>query len=62
MHITAVYNYATNYLSLFFQDPPGPIDNAKITVNKNGHLTLKQGIIIIIIIMILHYYFPAFIL
>lgn len=49
---------------LFFsQDPPGPIDNAKITVNKNGHLTLKQGIIIIIIIiMILHYYFPAFIL
>uniref|UniRef100_A0A672I6A4 Ubiquitin carboxyl-terminal hydrolase n=1 Tax=Salarias fasciatus TaxID=181472 RepID=A0A672I6A4_SALFA len=24
-------------------DPPGPIDNAKITVNKNGHLTLKQG-------------------
>ncbi|KAM8850893.1 ubiquitin carboxyl-terminal hydrolase 33 isoform 3-T3 [Spinachia spinachia] len=24
-------------------DPPGPIDNSKITVNKNGHLTLKQG-------------------
>lgn len=28
----------------FFPDPPGPIDNSKITVNKNGHLTLKQGI------------------
>lgn len=27
-----------------FSDPPGPIDNSKITVNKNGHLTLKQGI------------------
>ncbi|XP_061587793.1 ubiquitin carboxyl-terminal hydrolase 33 isoform X2 [Cololabis saira] len=24
-------------------DPPGPIDNSKITVNKNGHLILKQG-------------------
>ncbi|XP_061879259.1 ubiquitin carboxyl-terminal hydrolase 33 isoform X2 [Entelurus aequoreus] len=24
-------------------DPPGPIDNSKITVNKGGHLTLKQG-------------------
>ncbi|XP_033838141.1 ubiquitin carboxyl-terminal hydrolase 33 isoform X2 [Periophthalmus magnuspinnatus] len=24
-------------------DPPGPIDNSKITVNKNGHLALKQG-------------------
>lgn len=24
-------------------DQPGPIDNSKITVNKNGHLTLKQG-------------------
>ncbi|XP_066537340.1 ubiquitin carboxyl-terminal hydrolase 33 [Hoplias malabaricus] len=24
-------------------DPPGPIDNSKIAVNKNGHLTLKQG-------------------
>uniref|UniRef100_A0A665XCR6 Ubiquitin carboxyl-terminal hydrolase n=1 Tax=Echeneis naucrates TaxID=173247 RepID=A0A665XCR6_ECHNA len=24
-------------------DPPGPIENSKITVNKNGHLTLKQG-------------------
>ncbi|KAF0046569.1 hypothetical protein F2P81_000202 [Scophthalmus maximus] len=24
-------------------DPPGAIDNSKITVNKNGHLTLKQG-------------------
>ncbi|XP_076004469.1 ubiquitin carboxyl-terminal hydrolase 33 isoform X2 [Genypterus blacodes] len=24
-------------------DPPGPIDNSKITINKNGHLTLKQG-------------------
>ncbi|XP_041698888.1 ubiquitin carboxyl-terminal hydrolase 33 isoform X1 [Coregonus clupeaformis] len=24
-------------------DPPGPIDNAKIAINKNGHLTLKQG-------------------
>ncbi|KAI4810092.1 hypothetical protein KUCAC02_018942, partial [Chaenocephalus aceratus] len=24
-------------------DQPGAIDNSKITVNKNGHLTLKQG-------------------
>ncbi|XP_035278266.1 ubiquitin carboxyl-terminal hydrolase 33 [Anguilla anguilla] len=24
-------------------DPPGPIDNTKIAINKNGHLTLKQG-------------------
>uniref|UniRef100_A0AAZ3RH05 Ubiquitin carboxyl-terminal hydrolase n=1 Tax=Oncorhynchus tshawytscha TaxID=74940 RepID=A0AAZ3RH05_ONCTS len=24
-------------------DPPGPIDNSKIAINKNGHLTLKQG-------------------
>uniref|UniRef100_A0A8B9H9S1 Ubiquitin carboxyl-terminal hydrolase n=1 Tax=Astyanax mexicanus TaxID=7994 RepID=A0A8B9H9S1_ASTMX len=24
-------------------DPPGPIDNSKIAVNKNGHITLKQG-------------------
>uniref|UniRef100_A0A7N8XPM0 Ubiquitin carboxyl-terminal hydrolase n=1 Tax=Mastacembelus armatus TaxID=205130 RepID=A0A7N8XPM0_9TELE len=24
-------------------DPPGPIDNSKIAVNKNNHLTLKQG-------------------
>uniref|UniRef100_A0A668AS35 Ubiquitin carboxyl-terminal hydrolase n=1 Tax=Myripristis murdjan TaxID=586833 RepID=A0A668AS35_9TELE len=24
-------------------DPPGPIDNSKIAVSKNGHLTLKQG-------------------
>uniref|UniRef100_A0A8C5GIQ6 Ubiquitin carboxyl-terminal hydrolase n=1 Tax=Gouania willdenowi TaxID=441366 RepID=A0A8C5GIQ6_GOUWI len=24
-------------------DPPGPIDNNKITINKTGHLTLKQG-------------------
>uniref|UniRef100_A0A7N6BRW6 Ubiquitin carboxyl-terminal hydrolase n=1 Tax=Anabas testudineus TaxID=64144 RepID=A0A7N6BRW6_ANATE len=24
-------------------DPPGPIDNSKIAVNKNGYLTLKQG-------------------
>uniref|UniRef100_A0A3Q2E6S8 Ubiquitin carboxyl-terminal hydrolase n=1 Tax=Cyprinodon variegatus TaxID=28743 RepID=A0A3Q2E6S8_CYPVA len=24
-------------------DPPGPIDNSKITINKNGHLILKQG-------------------
>uniref|UniRef100_A0A8C9V1P6 Ubiquitin carboxyl-terminal hydrolase n=1 Tax=Scleropages formosus TaxID=113540 RepID=A0A8C9V1P6_SCLFO len=24
-------------------DLPGPIDNTKIAVNKNGHLTLKQG-------------------
>ncbi|XP_053739765.1 ubiquitin carboxyl-terminal hydrolase 33 [Synchiropus splendidus] len=24
-------------------DPPGPIDNSKICVTKNGHLTLKQG-------------------
>ncbi|XP_041847241.1 ubiquitin carboxyl-terminal hydrolase 33 isoform X1 [Melanotaenia boesemani] len=24
-------------------DTPGPIDNSKITVNKNGHLILKQG-------------------
>ncbi|KAI5612618.1 ubiquitin carboxyl-terminal hydrolase 33, partial [Silurus asotus] len=24
-------------------DPPGPIDNSKIAVNKNGHVTLKQG-------------------
>ncbi|KAJ8011043.1 hypothetical protein DPEC_G00054090 [Dallia pectoralis] len=24
-------------------DPPGTIDNSKIAVNKNGHLTLKQG-------------------
>uniref|UniRef100_W5M7P3 Ubiquitin carboxyl-terminal hydrolase n=1 Tax=Lepisosteus oculatus TaxID=7918 RepID=W5M7P3_LEPOC len=24
-------------------DPPGPIDNTKIAVNKNGHITLKQG-------------------
>lgn len=30
--------------AVFFSDPPGPIDNSKITVNKNGHLTLKQGI------------------
>lgn len=28
---------------LLFLDLPGPIDNSKITVNKNGHLTLKQG-------------------
>uniref|UniRef100_A0A674MQE8 Ubiquitin carboxyl-terminal hydrolase n=1 Tax=Takifugu rubripes TaxID=31033 RepID=A0A674MQE8_TAKRU len=24
-------------------EPPGPVDNTKISVNKNGHLTLKQG-------------------
>uniref|UniRef100_A0A674DAL2 Ubiquitin carboxyl-terminal hydrolase n=1 Tax=Salmo trutta TaxID=8032 RepID=A0A674DAL2_SALTR len=24
-------------------DPPGPIDNSKIAINKNGHLTLRQG-------------------
>uniref|UniRef100_A0A671N2C4 Ubiquitin carboxyl-terminal hydrolase n=1 Tax=Sinocyclocheilus anshuiensis TaxID=1608454 RepID=A0A671N2C4_9TELE len=24
-------------------DPPGPIDNSKIAVNKNGHITLKPG-------------------
>ncbi|KAG5285528.1 hypothetical protein AALO_G00004400 [Alosa alosa] len=24
-------------------EPPGPIDNSKIAVNKNGHITLKQG-------------------
>uniref|UniRef100_A0A3B5MQY3 Ubiquitin carboxyl-terminal hydrolase n=1 Tax=Xiphophorus couchianus TaxID=32473 RepID=A0A3B5MQY3_9TELE len=24
-------------------DPPGPIDNSKIAVNKNGHFILKQG-------------------
>uniref|UniRef100_A0A4W4FQI6 Ubiquitin carboxyl-terminal hydrolase n=1 Tax=Electrophorus electricus TaxID=8005 RepID=A0A4W4FQI6_ELEEL len=24
-------------------DPPGPIDNSKIAVNKNGHIILKQG-------------------
>ncbi|XP_056148521.1 ubiquitin carboxyl-terminal hydrolase 33 isoform X2 [Lampris incognitus] len=24
-------------------DPPGPVDNSKIAINKNGHLTLKQG-------------------
>uniref|UniRef100_A0A8C5C6D7 Ubiquitin carboxyl-terminal hydrolase n=1 Tax=Gadus morhua TaxID=8049 RepID=A0A8C5C6D7_GADMO len=24
-------------------DPPGQIDNSKIAMNKNGHLTLKQG-------------------
>ncbi|XP_057713253.1 ubiquitin carboxyl-terminal hydrolase 33 [Corythoichthys intestinalis] len=24
-------------------DPPGPIDNSKIAVNKSGHLTIKQG-------------------
>lgn len=24
-------------------DPPGPIDNSKIAVNKNGHVTLKQS-------------------
>ncbi|KAI1883280.1 hypothetical protein AGOR_G00243580 [Albula goreensis] len=24
-------------------DPPGPIDNTKIAINKNGHVTLKQG-------------------
>ncbi|KAF4089597.1 hypothetical protein AMELA_G00067680 [Ameiurus melas] len=24
-------------------DPPGPIDNSKIAINKNGHVTLKQG-------------------
>ncbi|KAG2461726.1 ubiquitin carboxyl-terminal hydrolase 33 [Polypterus senegalus] len=24
-------------------EPPGPIDNTKIAVNKNGHITLKQG-------------------
>ncbi|XP_061695015.1 ubiquitin carboxyl-terminal hydrolase 33 [Syngnathoides biaculeatus] len=24
-------------------DPPGPIDNSKMAVNKSGHLTLKQG-------------------
>uniref|UniRef100_A0A8C7ZMZ5 Ubiquitin carboxyl-terminal hydrolase n=1 Tax=Oryzias sinensis TaxID=183150 RepID=A0A8C7ZMZ5_9TELE len=24
-------------------DIPGPIDNSKITANKNGHLTLRQG-------------------
>uniref|UniRef100_A0A3P9PXP9 Ubiquitin carboxyl-terminal hydrolase n=1 Tax=Poecilia reticulata TaxID=8081 RepID=A0A3P9PXP9_POERE len=24
-------------------DPPGPIDNSKISVNKNGHFILKQG-------------------
>ncbi|KAK7944879.1 hypothetical protein WMY93_000607 [Mugilogobius chulae] len=24
-------------------DSPGPIDNSKIAVNKNGHLSLKQG-------------------
>ncbi|CAF91634.1 unnamed protein product, partial [Tetraodon nigroviridis] len=24
-------------------DAPGPVDNSKISVNKNGHLTLKQG-------------------
>lgn len=45
-------NYSCIYLKkliLFFclQDPPGPIDNSKITVNKNGHFVLKQGNIII---------------
>uniref|UniRef100_A0A3Q2QWW6 Ubiquitin carboxyl-terminal hydrolase 33 n=1 Tax=Fundulus heteroclitus TaxID=8078 RepID=A0A3Q2QWW6_FUNHE len=24
-------------------DPPGPIDNSKITINKNGHFILKQA-------------------
>ncbi|MBN3298629.1 UBP33 hydrolase, partial [Amia calva] len=24
-------------------EPPGPTDNTKIAVNKNGHITLKQG-------------------
>lgn len=24
-------------------DPPGPIDNSKISINKNGHFILKQG-------------------
>lgn len=41
-------NYSCIYKKidcLFFclQDPPGPIDNSKITVNKNGHFVLKQG-------------------
>ncbi len=28
---------------LYLSDPPGPIDNSKIAVNKNGHITLKPG-------------------
>lgn len=27
----------------FLKELPGPIDNSKIAVNKNGHITLKQG-------------------
>lgn len=28
---------------LYLSDPPGTIDNSKIAVNKNGHITLKTG-------------------
>ncbi len=45
MHVTALNK--SSYLSLPFLDPIGPIDNSKITVNKNGHLTLKPGTILL---------------
>ncbi|MGH0152985.1 UNVERIFIED_CONTAM: hypothetical protein FKN15_059548 [Acipenser sinensis] len=30
-------------LSLAVLEPPGPVDNTKIAMNKSGHITLKQG-------------------
>lgn len=53
------YSHCNYYLIIYlfppiFKDPPGPVDNTKISVTKNGHLTLKQGIIISTLIRFFH--------
>lgn len=51
-----IFFYLFSFFPFFFPDPPGPIDNSKIAVNKNGHLTLKQGICFFFNLLILYSY------
>uniref|UniRef100_A0A4W5KZT1 ubiquitinyl hydrolase 1 n=1 Tax=Hucho hucho TaxID=62062 RepID=A0A4W5KZT1_9TELE len=42
LFLTTFY-VSLSFISLSLEDPPGPIDNSKMAINKNGHLTLRQG-------------------